>query len=107
MRAHLDAHVADEAEELVFTNRHGRPVRATVWAKAWDDARAATGLGGVRFHDLRHLAGTLTAQAGGTLREIMSALGHSTPSAALRYQHVAQGRAAILAQRIAEQIDES
>lgn len=34
---------------------------------------------------------------GATLAELMARLGHSTPSAALRYQHAAQGRDAQIA----------
>lgn len=40
----------------------------------------------------RHLAGTLTAQAGATVRETMDRLGHSTSEASMRYQHVATER---------------
>ncbi len=102
---HLEEHVESAADALLFTNSQGRPVRASVWSKAWQKTRDASGLHHIRFHDLRHLAGTLTAQAGGTLKEIMAALGHTTPSAALRYQHVAHGRSRILADRIGETIE--
>jgi len=34
----------------------------------------------------------LAAQTGATLAELMARLGHSTPEAAMRYQHAAQGR---------------
>lgn len=46
----------------------------------------------LRFHDLRHTGAVLAAQAGATLAELMARLGHSTPGAALRYQHAAAGR---------------
>ncbi len=46
---------------------------------------------------LRHLAGTLTALAGGTIEEIQARLGHASPDAAMLYQHVAQGRDGVLA----------
>ena len=48
--------------------------------------------GGLRVHDLRHTAGTLATAAGGSLREMMDRLGHSTTIAAVRYQHVMAGR---------------
>jgi hypothetical protein len=54
----------------------------------------------IRFHDLRHLAGTLTALAGGTIKEIQARLGHASPDAAMVYQHVAQGRDGVLAAEI-------
>jgi integrase len=35
-------------------------------------------VGLLRVHDLRHTAGTLATAAGGSLREVMDRLGHST-----------------------------
>ena len=46
----------------------------------------------LRWHDLRHSGAVLAAATGASLAELMARLGHSTPQAALRYQHVAQGR---------------
>jgi len=100
VEAHLQAHVNDDSEALLFTNSHGRPIRATVWATAWNAARKEAGLEMVRLHDLRHLAGTLTAQAGATTRELMDRLGHSSVEAAMRYQHVAMDRNSEVACRI-------
>lgn len=100
LTAHLDQHVGPEPEALLFTNRYGRPVRASVWRAAWARATSETGCDEVRLHDLRHLAGTLTAQAGATLKEIMARLGHSSIEAAMRYQHVADQRADVVARRI-------
>lgn len=100
VEAHLLAHVDDGPEALLFTNSYGRPIRATVWATAWNDARRTSGLETMRLHDLRHLAGTLTVQAGATTRELMDRLGHSSVEAAMRYQHVAAERNADVARRI-------
>ena len=97
---HLADHVGPARDALLFTNNHGRSVRATVWAAAWQQMRAETGYTDVRLHDLRHLAGTLATQAGATLKEVMDRLGHSTSGAALRYQHVAEGRSQLIADRI-------
>ena len=47
---------------------------------------------GLRFHDLRHTAATLAAATGATTRELMARIGHSSPAAALRYQHVMKDR---------------
>lgn len=49
-----------------------------------------------RFHDLRHFAGTVAASVG-SLRETMDRLGHSTQNASLRYQGIASGRDAEVA----------
>ena len=48
----------------------------------------------------RHTGATMAAQAGATMRELMDRLGHSTPQAALIYQHAAADRQADLAARL-------
>ena len=60
--------------------------------RPFDRARQAAGRPDLRFHDLRHTGAVLAAQTGATLAELMARLGHSTPGAALRYQHAAAGR---------------
>lgn len=89
---HLDQHVGTSPDSLLFTNGNGDPVLRSVWYPAWDEARKTVGLDDVRLHDLRHLAGTPTAQAGATLKETMAWLGHSSVVASLRYQHVTANR---------------
>jgi integrase len=59
----------------------------------------------LRWHDLRH-SGAVLAASGATLAELMARLGHSTPQAAMRYQHAARGRdrkIAKLLSKLAEQ----
>lgn len=51
-------------------------------------------------HDLRHTGAVLAAQTGATLAELMGRLGHPTPGAAMRYQHVAADRDAEIAKRL-------
>ena len=41
----------------------------------------------LHFHDLRHTGNTLAASSGASLRELMAHMGHSSPRAALIYQH--------------------
>ena len=102
LEQHLMDHVESDPDDLLFTNSQGRAIRATVWSNAWQQMRDQTGYRTVRLHDLRHLAGTLTAQAGATLRETMERLGHASPTAAMRYQHVASGRSRVIADRIGD-----
>lgn len=73
---------------------HMRP--ATLY-KIYYPAREAAGRPDLRFHDLRHTGAVLAAQTGATLAELMGRLGHSTPGAAMRYQHAAKGRDAEIA----------
>lgn len=66
-------------------------------AKVFYPARAAAGRKDLRFHDLRHTGAVFAAMTGATLAELMGRLGHSTPRAALIYQHRARGRDAEIA----------
>ncbi len=48
---------------------------------------------GLRPHDLRHHAATLTARMPGiTTKELMARIGHASPRAALVYQHATRER---------------
>jgi integrase len=48
---------------------------------------------GLRIHDLRHHAATLTARMPGiTTKELMARIGHASPRAALIYQHATEQR---------------
>jgi hypothetical protein len=49
----------------------------------------------------RHTAGTLATAAGGSLREVMDRLGHSTTVAAVRYEHVMADPDAAIARELA------
>jgi site-specific recombinase XerD len=53
------------------------------------------------FHALRHFGATRFAQTGATLKEIQERIGHSTVTAAMRYQHTA-GRDLELAKRMSD-----
>jgi integrase len=68
--------------------------------KVWYPAREAAGRPDLRFHDLRHTGATLAAATGATLAELMARLGHSTPAAAMRYQHAAADRDQAIAEAL-------
>jgi len=89
---HLTHFTEAGSNALVFTTDNGLPVTVEDRRKWWDEARAATGLTELHFHDLRHLAATLAAQHGASLAELQARMGHSTVSAAMRYQHATLDR---------------
>jgi len=94
LQHHLDQHTAPGPEALVFP-ASGDPTRHLAPAslyKAFYRARAAAGRPDLRWHDLRHTGAVLAAHTGATLAELMNRLGHSTPQAALRYQHAINDR---------------
>lgn len=57
--------------------------------RAWRTMLRRAKIRDFRPHDLRHTYGSYLAMIGKTLPEIMAALGHQTPTVALRYIHLA------------------
>lgn len=88
---HLAAHVGREPDALLFPAQHGGHLAPATLYRQFYKAREAAGRGDLRFHDLRHTGAVLAASTGATLAELMARLGHSTPAAAMRYQHAAEG----------------
>ncbi|WP_349269137.1 Putative prophage phiRv2 integrase [Mycolicibacterium parafortuitum] len=91
---HLDRHVRPGKNALLFPSvgdpeRHLAP---SALYRMFYTARAKAGRDDLRVHDLRHSGAVLAAATGATLAELMGRLGHSTPQAALKYQHIAGGR---------------
>lgn len=89
---HLSTAVGAPGDALLFPATSGDLLPATTFYKAWRPARDAVGHPGLHLHDLRHAAGTLAAWTGATQKELMARLGHSSPAAAMRYQHAAADR---------------
>ncbi len=92
VRTHLSEHCQPGARGLLFPGHEGGHMTPAVLYGSYYPAREAAGRPDLRWHDLRHTGAVLAASTGATLSELMSRLGHSTPQAALRYQHTAQGR---------------
>lgn len=89
---HLDRFVDDDAAALLFPAKQGGHLAPASLYRSFYTAREAAGRPDLRWHDLRHSGAVLAAATGATLAELMARLGHSTPQAAMRYQHAAQGR---------------
>ncbi len=95
---HLLQYAGKGQDGLLFTAVDGASLLThDMLKRPFDRARQAAGRPDLRFHDLRHTGAVLAAQTGATLAELMARLGHSTPGAALRYQHAAAGRDAQIA----------
>ena len=94
---HLENHTGPTQDALLFQAVNGGHLAPSALYRYFYPAREAAKRPDLRFHDLRHTGAVLAAQAGGTLAELMGRLGHSTVSAALRYQHVAADRDAQIA----------
>ena len=92
VQAHLAQHVERQADALLFPAKHGGHLAPATLYRQFYKARDAANRPDLRFHDLRHSGAVLAAATGATLAELMARLGHSTPTAAMHYQHAAQGR---------------
>lgn len=104
----ISEHVATELEAHLarFPQSKGSPYLFPAqrpgkhsFEQCWKVAAAETQIG-CTFHDLRHVAGTLNAAAGATLKESMSRMGHASSAAALRYQHAVKERDGAIAAQI-------
>ncbi len=97
VKKHL-ANVSIGPEALLFPSAAdpNKWMMPSTLAKTYFKAREKAGRPDLRFHDLRHTAAVYAAQIGATLPELMNRLGHSTSAAAMRYQHLAQGRDAVV-----------
>ncbi|WP_341829964.1 tyrosine-type recombinase/integrase, partial [Streptomyces hainanensis] len=93
----------DGADALLFTNRHGRPLRYNQWRKAYfDPAVSAAGLVDVTPHDLRASHGTWLADRHGVMTAARR-LGHANASVTTRhYARPVAGRDAQVADALEE-----
>lgn len=122
VNVHLDEHAQPGPAGLLFpavSGRHlsqstlnGKPSRRRIikgrivneGATGFCRAREAAGRPDLRLHDLRHTGAVLAAQTGATLAELMARLGHSTPGAAMRYQHAARDRDKAIAEALSRMV---
>jgi integrase len=89
---HLAKHVDKGRDSLIFPADNGGHLQPSTLYRHWYKARTKARRDDLRWHDLRHSGAVLAAATGASLAELMARLGHSTPTAAMRYQHAAQGR---------------
>ncbi|OEJ52052.1 tyrosine-type recombinase/integrase [Streptomyces agglomeratus] len=97
---HMEMYAGAGRDGHVFLGPQGGKLRRSNFRDDWIKARTKAGItADVHFHDLRHTGNTLAA-AGASLRELMTRMGHSTPRAALIYQHMVNGRDREIADRL-------
>lgn len=90
LAAHLDGLEDDGNTAFLFLGSKGGRLRRSNFRRGTKWAATAEKVGlpaGFHFHDLRHTANQLAAEAGATTCELMRRMGHSTVRAAMRYQH--------------------
>ena len=105
IEAHLKNHAEAGKDALLFPAAHGGHMALSSLYKVWYPARKAAGRDDLRWHDLRHTGAVLAASTGATLAELMGRLGHSTPGAAMRYQHAAKDRDSEIAKALSKLVE--
>jgi integrase len=102
IKAHLASeHVGPARDALLFPPQTGERLQPSTFNRHYYKARAKAKRPDLRLHDLRHTGATLAAQSG-ALAELMARMGHSTPAAAMRYQHAAHGRDKAIAEAMSK-----
>ncbi|HUZ56433.1 MAG TPA: tyrosine-type recombinase/integrase [Streptosporangiaceae bacterium] len=99
---HLIMHTERGRDALLFPAAAGGHMAPSSLYAVYHPARDKAGRHDLRFHDLRHTGAVLAAATGATLAELMARLGHSTVSAAMRYQHAAADRDKAIAAALSE-----
>jgi integrase len=92
IEAHLAKFVAPARDALLFPADHGGHLQPSTLYRHWYRARTKAKREDLRWHDLRHSGAVLAAATGASIAELMERLGHSSASAAMRYQHASRGR---------------
>jgi integrase len=104
LRIAIEQHLASFAQpgpagRLFVGPEGGIPRRRNfnrVWKRAMERAGLPEGID-LHLHDLRHTGSTWSAQSGATLKEVMARIGHSSPRAAMIYQHASRERDRVIA----------
>lgn len=102
---HLQIHAANGVDGLLFPSSTGEHIHPRSFGWKFHQARTIAGRPDVTVHVLRHASAVWAARAGATVAELMGRLGHSSPAAAMRYQHAAADRDRAIAARMSKMVD--
>lgn len=105
LKVHMGKSITGGKEGLLFPAKNGGTLHPSTLYTWFYKARIQAGHPALRWHDLRHTGAVLAAATGATLAELMQRLGHSTPGAALRYQHAAEGRDMQIARALSAMVE--
>jgi integrase len=100
LAAHMTRFGGAGRDGLVFPAEGGGFLHRDTIKHAFKTACVESRCGGLRFHDLRHSAATLFAQAGATPADHMTLMGHTSPTMSARYTHSTATRTRELAQQL-------
>ncbi|WP_377644602.1 tyrosine-type recombinase/integrase [Oryzobacter terrae] len=97
MGTYLGTKAGTSPKGFVWTRTDGQPISRHTTLKAFQTATASIGRAGTVWHDLRHTANTLAADAGATQATLQARMGHADPKVSALYLHTSQARDQALA----------
>jgi integrase len=104
LKVHLYRYAGPDPGDYVFRAPQGGPLRRGRFGEHWREVREKVGLGDFHFHDPRHTGNTMAAATGASTKELMARMGHSSPRAALVYQHATRERDRAIANAISHAV---
>jgi integrase len=100
LERHLMAFVGPEPTSPLLTGAKGREAPSACPERRVAGCSREPGAPRDPLHDLRGAGLTWAATQGATTRDLMARAGHASPVAALRYQHAAEDRDAVIAEAL-------
>ncbi len=100
MAHHMEHFVGLDSDSPVFTGPTGNRLWQKAVRRPFRVASEAIGLPALHFHDLRHFAATVAAQAGATTKELMARGGWASVTMVVRYQHQSPERDQAIAKNL-------
>ena len=87
--AHIEHHVSDDDPGWLFRTPSGTPPHQNTVGHQWRKATRASGLEGMRLHDLRHFYASGLIASGCDVVTVQRALGHASANTTLAtYSHL-------------------
>ncbi len=95
---HIGARADWKASDFIWTRRNGQPLSRHTVLSAYKAAVQVIGRETMVWHDLRHTANTLAADAGASQATLQARMGHADPKVSAIYLHTSKAHDRRLAQ---------
>lgn len=105
MGTYLGTRPGTNPRDFVWTRGDGQPISRHTTLSAFRTASRSIGRDGMVWHDLRHTANTLAADAGATQATLQARMGHADPKVSALYLHTSQARDQALATALSQMAD--
>jgi integrase len=99
---YLDGRNGWKPHDFVWTRSDGQPISRHTTLKAFRAACRSIGRDGMVWHDLRHTANTLAADAGAGAATLQARMGHADPKVSAIYLHTSTSHDRDLADALSE-----